>query len=411
MNKLKEANLYRSELIPVSGKLVERYNKCLVKLGFTTTKLTSFSIDGIGWSPEIAQEKKQVYYLNNGEANPHAIIISPLQNGLPICNPFHSYDKELMKLVFKKHQQKIQNITRDSAICVDFDQNIDVFYEPLDVLKYKEVIINFHLIDDLQKAKKEQLELIETFNSDYNFIDEDLHDQILTSAKKYGDLRERDITLEPVTFITDSFFTKAFGGIYLLRNFISPILIFEDKKAYQIAINDTTFDVLMFHISQPELITQLRDHLIIECNLTVEVDSKRYERIKKFIFSKYLKDSQHSIKEILNDNMLFKSYLNKIDLEARKKVMSVERYLEKKAINSDTKIKDIVDEEFYFSLHKPHSSLLANHQDLIWHLLVNIAPKDVLFFYWYDKEQFYQVFKTWDASIQDWTIETICNNF
>ena len=37
MDKLKAANLYRSELIPISGKLVERYNKCLVKLGFTKT--------------------------------------------------------------------------------------------------------------------------------------------------------------------------------------------------------------------------------------------------------------------------------------------------------------------------------------------------------------------------------------
>ena len=35
--------------------------------------------------------------------------------------------------------------------------------------------------------------------------------------------------------------------------------------------------------------------------------------------------------------MLFKSYLNKIDLQSRKKVMSVERYLEKKANNADTK--------------------------------------------------------------------------
>ncbi|WAC02598.1 hypothetical protein N7U66_02585 [Lacinutrix neustonica] len=51
MQKLQQANLYRSELIPVSGKLVERYNKGLIKLGFTATTLTNFSIDGIGWSP------------------------------------------------------------------------------------------------------------------------------------------------------------------------------------------------------------------------------------------------------------------------------------------------------------------------------------------------------------------------
>ena len=411
MQKLQKANLYRSELIPINGKLVERYNKCLVKLGFTVTKLTSFSIDGLGWSPEIAEEKNEVFYLNNGEANPHAIIISPLQKGLPIYNPFHSFDVELMKLVFKTHQQKIQNITRDSAICVDFDQSIDVFYEPLDVLKYKDVKISFRLIDDLDKAKEEQLQLIETFKRDTNFIDENLHQQLLTSAKKYGDLRERDLNLDPIIFTSDSFYTKAFGGIYLLRNFITPILIFEEKEAYKEAINDTTYDVLMFHVSQPQLVTQLRDHLIIECNLEQELGSKRYERIKNFIFGEALKETQHPINDILKDKMLIKSYLNKIDLETRKKVMSVERYLEKKQINKDTKINEIVDEEFYFSLHKPHSSLRANHQDLIWKLLINIAPKDVLFWYWYDKEDFYKNFKTWQETKKDWVVETICNNF
>ncbi|WP_405568240.1 DUF6638 family protein [Polaribacter sp. Asnod6-C07] len=411
MQKLIKANLYRSELIPISGKLVERYNKCLEKLGFTKTKLTSFSIDGIGWSPEIAEEKNEVFYLNNGEANPHAIIITPLQKGLPIYNPFHSFDVELMKLVFRTHSKKIQNITRDSALCIDFDQSIDVFYEPLDVLKYIDVEIKFHLIDNLHKAKKEQLKLIEAFHKDNNFIDENLHQKLLKSAKKYGDLRERDISLESIIYTSDSFYTKAFGGIYLLRNFITPILVFEDKEAYKEAINDTTYDVLMFHISQPELITQLRDHVIIECDLTKEVTSKRYERIKKFIFGEALKETQHPVNDILKDKMLFKSYLNKVDIKTRKKVMSVERYLEKKQINPDIKIKDIVDEEFYFSLHKPHSSLRPNHQDLIWKLLINIAPKDVLFWYWYDKEDFYQNFKTWQESKKDWVVETIMSEF
>ena len=156
MQKLKQANLYRSELIPVSGKLVERYNKCLVKLGFTPTKLTSFFIDGVGYSPEIAEEKGSTMYLNNGEANPHAIIISPLQKGKPVYSPFHSFDKEMMQQVFRIHGDKINDITRDSAICLDFDQNIDAFYEPLDVLKYDKVSINFHLIDNLNKVQKEE---------------------------------------------------------------------------------------------------------------------------------------------------------------------------------------------------------------------------------------------------------------
>ena len=107
MDKLKQANLYRSELIPVSGKLVERYNKCLKTLGFSETKLKSFSIDGVGWSPEVAEEKKNVQYLNHGDANPHGIIISPLQKGKPVYLPFHSFDREMMQHVFRTHGEKL----------------------------------------------------------------------------------------------------------------------------------------------------------------------------------------------------------------------------------------------------------------------------------------------------------------
>ena len=411
MDKLIKANLYRSELISISGTLVERYNKCLVKLGFTETKLKTFSIDGIGWSPEIAAEKEEVFYLNNGEANPHAIIITPLQKGLPIYNPFHSFDATLMKLVFRTHAKKIQDITRDAAICLDFDQKIDVFYEPLDVLKYKEITVNFHLINNLKKAKKEQLQLIEVFKKDNNFIDEEIHQQLLASAKKYGDLRNRSTYLDAIVYTSDSFYTKAFGGIFVLRNFIKPILVFQDIETYKEAINDTTYDVLMFHIQQPELIEKLKDYIIIECDLKKEVTTKRYERIKKFIFGEALTASIHPVNEILEDKMLFKSYLNKLNIKDRKKVMSVERYLEKKANNANISIKDAIDQEFYFALHKPHSSLRANHQDLIWKLLINIAPKDVLFWYWYDKEDFYENFTKWEETKKDWVVNTIKAGF
>ena len=62
-------------------------------------------------------------------------------------------------------------------------------------------------------------------------------------------------------------------------------------------------------------------------------------------------------------------------------------------------------------MHKPHSSLKANHQDLIWKLLVTIAPKDVLFLYWYDNQPFYKLFESLEDSTQDWVIDAIRNNF
>jgi hypothetical protein len=410
MDKLKQAKLYRSELIPVSGKLVERYNKCLVKLGFTETKLKIFHIDGMGWSPEIAEEKDDNSYLNNGEANLHGIIISPLQKGKPVYLPFHTFDRDIMKFVFKIHGEKIKDITRDCAICLDFDQGVDAFYEPLDVLKYDKITINFHLIDRLWYIQKEQLQLVERFNTGNNFIDENLHQELLASAKAYGDLRERNLDLHQLQFATDSFYTRAFGGVYVLRDFIKPIVVFEDETWHKEAIKDTNHDVLIYHIEQPELMDKLRDHVIIEYDLEKVVETKRYQRIKKFEMAQHLKKSQHPIKDILNDPILFKSYLNKLDIKARKKVMSVERYLEKLETSNQFKIADIVDEKLFEALHQPHSSLDAKHQDLIWKLLVNISEKDVLYWYWYDKEAFYNSFKTWDDSFKEWAIETISNN-
>ncbi len=409
MQKLIAANLYRSELIPVGGKQVERYNLCLEKLGFKPTKLKTFSIDGKGWSPEIAEEKKNLHYLNHGEANPHAIIISPLQNGKPVYVPFHTFDRNMMQHVFKSYENKIKDITRDSAICIDFDQDIDAFLGPMDILKYQNIVISFRLINDLDKIKKKQLQLIETFKRGNNFIDENLHERLLESAKEHGDLRLRDLKLDPLDFATNSFYTKAFGGVYVLRDFISPIVVFESEDWYKEAIKDTEHEVRMYHISQPELMDILRDHIIIESDLEAVVKTERYQRIKKFIFYEVLTEPQHDIKEILDNNILFKSYLNKIDVKSLKKVTGVEIYLERLERSNAYKIKDMIEDSFYYALHKPHSSLPAEHQDLIWKLLINVSPKDVLHLYWYDKEQFYISYEKWEASFQDWVIETISN--
>lgn len=410
MQKLKQANLYRSELIAISGKLIERYNKCLIKLGFTATKLKTFSIDGIGWSPEVAEEKEDLNYLNNGEANPHGIIISPLQKGKPVYISFHTFDREVMKLVFNTYDDKINEITRDSAICLDFDQNIDTFYEPLDVLKYDKIAIHFHLIDNLDTVQEKQLQLIEQFKEGNNFINENLHNQLLESARTYGDLRGRNLKIDSLEFTTNSFYTRAFNGVYVLRDFISTIIIFEDKKWHKEAIKDTTHDVLIYHISQPQLMDKLRDHMIIEYDLEKVIKTKRYERVKKYELALALKKTQHPIQNVLNDTVLFKSYLNKIDIDSRKRVMSVERYLEKLEISNQYKIADIIDTGLFQALHEPHSSLDTKHQDLIWKLLINISSKDVLFLYWYDKEQFYKSYESWNDSLKDWVIQEISNN-
>ena len=74
--------------------------------------------------------------------------------------------------------------------------------------------IKYQIIDNLNKAQKEQEQLIEIFKKGNNFIDESFHEQLLESAKTYGDLRHRDLSLHSLQHQSESFYTKAFGGVY-----------------------------------------------------------------------------------------------------------------------------------------------------------------------------------------------------
>lgn len=407
MKKLKEAGLYGGALVPVSGSLAQRYNECLAMLGVAPTALTNFAIDAMGWSPEIAAEKGENYYLNIGEANTNAIIVSPEQRYKPVHMPSHSFDRDLMEAVFVANSRVIRDITKDSAICVHIDQKIDVFYDPFDLLRYDTIIVTFGILNDLDQKQEEQNKLIKEFQEGNNFINRELHKKIIDSAKKYGDLRHRKLHIAPLPLKVSSFYTRAFGGVFVLKDFINDIIVFEDKAVFDKAISDTGHEVLLFHKDHDELIDRLVNDFIIDRNLKKTSKSKRFDRIKKHRFVQHSKEVTHPYTEILNSHFLFKRYITGLDIEVQKQLNGVELFFQKRILNKEIQQKDYIDTTYYKALHQPHSSLEEEQAELIWKLLIKIQPIDPLHLYWYDKAQFYEAYQTWPDTYQDWVIQGI----
>ena len=407
MEKLREAGLFGGDMVALSGSLARRYNECLALLGVTETKLKTFSIDGLGWSPEIALEKKNNFYLNSGEANVNAIIISPAQKDKAVHMPSHSFDRDVMSAIFAAYPKEIRDITKDSAVIAHLDQNIDALYEAFDLLRYDEIVVRFKMLHDLYKKKKEQEALVALFNDKNNFIDREIHKELLKTAKTYGDLRNRRLKIDPITLKVGSFYTRAFGGVFILKEFIKPILVFEDEKVFKNAIVDTAHDVLLYHLHHDELMETLVEHLILEKNLKKATKTARYTRIKNHRFTRHLEKKEHSLKEILDSHFLSKKYLNQLNVEVQKKIGGVEIYFQRLIVDRSLKIEDFVDKEYFKALHQPHSSLEKEDRELVWKLLCKIMPNDPLHLYWYDKEQFYRAYNNWDAAYQEWVIESI----
>lgn len=407
MKKLKEAGLFGGELVPISGSLAQRYNDCLAMLGVAPTSLTSFAIDAMGWSPEIAIEKEENYYLNIGEANTNAIIITPEQRYKSVQMPSHSFDRDLMEAVFAANNRTIRDITKDSAICVQMDQKIDAFYEPFDLLRYDTVTVTFQILDQLDEKQAAQNELITAFQESNNFINRELHKKLIDSAKTYGDLRDRTLRMEPLPLKVSSFYTRAFGGVFVLKDFMTNIMIFEDKAVFDKAIADTGHEVALYHKDHDELIEQLIKDLIIDSDFKKVSKTKRFDRIKKHRFVQHSKKVEHSFVEILDSHFLFKKYLTGLEIDVQKQLNGVERFVQKSMISKEIKQEDFIDEAYYKALHQPYSSLQEEQADLIWKLLVKIQPIDPLHLYWYDKAAFYKAYVTWQETYQDWVIKVI----
>src|SRR4026208_986278 len=62
---LRESGLHKQGLLRVNEPhMVERYNQCLKAIGLEPTTRDHFTIDGMGFSPEIAAEKNNLQYLS-----------------------------------------------------------------------------------------------------------------------------------------------------------------------------------------------------------------------------------------------------------------------------------------------------------------------------------------------------------
>ncbi len=400
MDKLRAAGLYMSSLYPLKGKMIDRYNQCLLSLGIEATKLTAIHIDAIGWSPEVAEEKQEIHYLNHGGANPYGIIMSPEQEGLPIYFPFHSFDRELVDLFFETNMVAIKDITSDAAIIIDINQDIDAFYEPSDLIDYDMVTVGYKILGDLDREQIRQNTLVQKMYMGHNSLDVNLHNKILASAKKFGDLRGRALQLREVDYQTTSFYTKAFGGVFVLRSKDNGhLLIFESMDE----INKYNHTYMAEHITSPNLLNELVERGYIHFD-TNKLGRERIERITQYYFAESVAQAKHPLSDILTNKSLYLKYLNDLSQEDKMHVIGPIKFLEKIANGHKPERTRYMSDDIFKALHSP---VRDANSSLMWMLICRMQPTDPFYTYYFDKELFYKQFLEYSEGYKEWVIQLI----
>lgn len=422
---LVQSGLFGKGLVVVdTPKGVSMYNEALADLGIEPTTLAKFSVDGIGWSPEIAAERGNPDYLGHGPANRVAIIVSPDQDRKPIFLPTYSFKRRLMQNFLARSMREVADITQDACVCLEFENAMLEYQTPKDLLFLDQLTVEVSA-GGLIKAASEQKGLVASFMSPELGVSDptqihQLCGDIIASAKAHGDLRRRRTEIPPFKFsLIGNFWSRAFGGVFVLRSGADSILIVEDEtwlpkiqpekgERYQVfGIKDRNGilgclvddeDMLKLDLKRyrkhPETLAELDElerFIVIDtlCRIDPECDTSMSLSKQKGLLNAH----QEKVPSVLADLQKFRRlFVSDIGGSHEPRMT----------------------EALALMLIRPNEHLDADqYQRILWMLLQRLQkdPPDVLKLYTYDKERFFTLFDTWSPAKKRWAAKFVSSKY
>lgn len=244
-----------------------------------------------------------------------------------------------------------------------------------------------------------------------SWSDSELVSSIIESAKKYGDIRHRNIAIQPIPFMdVHNFYARAFGGIFVFRDLPSgtPLLVFLDKEVWQ---QDGGQDANAFHVSDPAVFSRLEqegvltigtewykqnpeelqwkwEYLVMD-GICLKDDGLDYDSLSSACKKKHIRENEGDFPETLYELEHFMGQLRK-DLAPRREELSP---------------------ELARILMRPKEGLPPLLTEVLSILVYHTVPLDPYGLYEYDKNEFAKRYNTWTASKQRYVKNLITKSY
>ncbi|MEE9376134.1 MAG: DUF6638 family protein [Rhizobiaceae bacterium] len=217
MNRLEDSQLIYGRMMEVSEPhLVERYNQALKGFGLKKTKLKSFRIDMIGYSPEVAKDLKDEQYLDPHGVNRRFIVLSPNQIELPVVHTAFSNTGKLMHQFFDGNRRAINALTIKDVIYGEIEDSVLEVHDIDDLLTIEQVEFKVFTGKNLAQQALDLRLLMDKLKKQPNaWRDNELLDEMVRLAKQTGDIRNNNLVPTEVVFRHNTFWSSHFGGVYV----------------------------------------------------------------------------------------------------------------------------------------------------------------------------------------------------
>ena len=221
MDLLLENELIYGRLLPVEERhLIERYNKALKAFGLKATKLKTFEIDRTGFSPQVAEELGDPFYLDPNEVNRRFIILTPEQIDLPVVHTAFSNTSQLIHEFMSKNQRAIDALTIKDVIYGEIEDSVAKVESIEDLLSINQVEFRVLSAEDVLGKASELGTLVDRLKREPGaWRDNAMLERMVELARVTGDIRENALVPDQVIFRHNAYWTSHFGGLYV---FVDP---------------------------------------------------------------------------------------------------------------------------------------------------------------------------------------------
>lgn len=387
MMRLIEKGLMFGNLFHVnSPALVERYNRALHHLTGRRTELSDFHVDISGYAPEIGNEFDDHLYLNPNGCNRQFILLSPEQKTAPLLEAKFSTSRGILRQFIEENEAQLFALTARDAVAGELVNSIYSVGGAGDLFDIRKITVEADTTGGHVREASRLGEMIEEFRTrDDGWWDDVLIADMITLAKKTGDVTRNPVVLQQSSFEQVNFWTSHFDGIYVFRDMEHPAAITVGDAGklpieFQMEIEDRNKIAAFFELNdlvEPivkakgvnaiAILRQKLDFIIVDVAATMEasLDHVRRQDLRQLArrYSKLLPKEFHTLNALL-------------------------RWAE--GGGPWPRIAS-TDPAFFYTLRaKPHKD-----RDLVNMLLAELCPLDVRQLFICHKELFYETYRGW----------------
>ncbi len=400
MKRLIERGLMFGNLIEVSSPaLVDRYNRALKKLTGRQTRLADFHIDISGYSPEIGDEFGDELYLNENGCNRQFIMLTTKQKTAPLLNAAFSASRGILRQFIEENEPQLFALTTRDAVMGELLNSVFDVSEPARLFDIRQITVEADTTESHVASAEALAEKIAQFKREEDaWWDDVLIAEMITLAKKTGDVTRAPLKLKQMTFRQDNFWTGHFGGLYIFRGVDHPAAIsaadksglgklpidhvfdFSDRNeiAVFLELNDLVEPIVKARgVNAAAILQQKMDFIVVDLATEMGEDlsgaTRRDIRALARRYAKKLPPEFHGLAALL-------------------------RWAQ--AGGAWPQISSEHPAYFYTLRAKPHAD-----RDLVNMLLAALTPKDIRQLFICHKERFYQAYTGWPDAKKTYVAE------